>query len=378
MSTLLATGAYLKNSACLWMNGQWQMSAVHGDLATPAARIALETSVDTLLAKAGGRVDAVAHDLHPDFHSTHVAQDLAAQLGVPAIGVQHHAAHIGVTLAEQGITGPVVGIALDGVGLGEDGTAWGGELLHVHGAAWSRVGHLGPLALPGGDRAAQEPWRMAAAALFALGRGDEIEARFAPRVGEMAARGVAAMLQRGLNCPPTTSTGRWFDAAAAALGLCDVQHQEAQAAMALEALAGECDDPPPPLPTADAGPMPDGSINLRPLLSAVFDCADRGQHARGARLFHDTLADALARAAHAAASRAGTTTVVLGGGCFFNHLLTARLTATLRAAGLQVLQPGHVGCGDAGLALGQAWMAAQRLLQESVLHETPKEALSCA
>jgi len=70
--------------------------------------------------------------------------------------------------------------------------------------------------------------------------------------------------------------------------------------------------------------------------------------------------------------------VVLGGGCFFNHLLTARLTATLRAAGLQVLQPGHVGCGDAGLALGQAWMAAQRLLQESVLHETPKEALSCA
>jgi hydrogenase maturation protein HypF len=198
---------------------------------------------------------------------------------------------------------------------------------------------------------------MAAAALHAMGRSNEISPRFAPRVGQAAAEGVAGMLQRRLNCPVTTSAGRWFDAAAAALGLCDVQLDEAQAAVALEALAASVTalDITAPLP------MPQGVIDLRPLLAELFELADAGQAAVGARRFHDTLADSLAQAAIAAAQQAAAGAVVLGGGCFFNRLLTQRLRAGLEAAGLRVLQPQAVSVGDAGLALGQAWVAAQRL-----------------
>jgi hydrogenase maturation protein HypF len=235
---VLACGAWLKNSACLISGEVAQMSPLHGDLSDPAACLALERSVQALLARAGRRIDAVAHDLHPDYHSTRLALRLAAELGVPALAVQHHHAHIAVVQAEAGwCAEPLVGLALDGVGLGDDGTAWGGEVLSLRGAACQRVAHLPALALPGGDVAAREPWRMAAAALHALGRADEIVPRYGQMVGEARARGVQAMLARGLNCPPSSGAGRWFDAAAGALGLSLRQVDEAEAAIALEACA---------------------------------------------------------------------------------------------------------------------------------------------
>lgn len=359
MSTLLATGAFLKNRAGLWQHGRWTASALHGDLATPQACLALEASLERLLQQAGGRVDALAHDLHPDFHSTRAAQALAARLGVPALGIQHHAAHVAVALAQQQLDEPVIGIALDGFGLGDDGQAWGGELLHLQGAHWRRVGRLRPLALPGGDRAAREPWRMAAAALHTLGRGEQIVARFGPAVGASPAAGVHRMLERGLNCPPTSSAGRWFDAAAAALGVALRQADEAEAAIALERLAAGVAPTPAPL-ACDALVGADGTIDLLPLLGLLFTFGDAGEVAVGARLFHDTLADACALAAARAARAHDCRRVVLGGGCFCNRLLCGRITAALQAHGLQLLRP--LGdCGDGALALGQAWLAAQQL-----------------
>ena len=198
---VLAFGAWLKNSAGLLEGDRFLPSALHGDLDTPEACIALERSVQALAAAAGGPIEAVAHDLHPDFHSTRLALHWAERLGVPAIGVQHHQAHLAVLQAEAGLAdGPLLGLALDGVGLGTDGTAWGGELLRLdaHGG-FERLAHLPPLALPGGDVAAREPWRLVAAVLHALGRGDEIEPRLAPVVGAAAAQGVRTMLARGLN-----------------------------------------------------------------------------------------------------------------------------------------------------------------------------------
>ena len=209
----------------------------------------MEQSARALLTQASGPVDAVAHDLHPDFFSTHLALRLANELGVAAIAVQHHHAHIAAVLAEHGarhdterdterdIARPVIGIALDGVGLGTDGVAWGGEVLLVDGAQFERVGHLSPLALPGGDVAAREPWRMAAAAIHASGLAEQIVPRFATTVGDQAARTIHTMLQRGLNCPQTTAAGRWFDAVAGLLGLSVRQEFEAQAAIALEQAA---------------------------------------------------------------------------------------------------------------------------------------------
>lgn len=365
---ILAVGAWLKNAACRLDGTRVLMSPLHGDLDDPAACTALEDSVQRLLAL--GPVDAVAHDLHPDFHSTRLALALAQQLGVPAIGIQHHHAHIAVVQAEQGITGPLVGLALDGVGLGTDGTPWGGELLLVHGARWQRLGHLQPLALPGGDAAAREPWRLAAAVLHALGRGAEIPQRLGPAVGDSAAKLVAAMLARGLNCPASTSAGRWFDAAAGLLGLSVRQAAEAEAAIALERLATDTVTALPTLIEALAQEIQpplagaDGTLALLPLLEHVAARGDAGRPGEAAALFHVQLADALAGWAQRAAQQHGALQVALGGGCFFNRLLSARLLDTLAALGLPTLRPQGVGCGDAGLALGQAWAAALQLADQ--------------
>lgn len=359
MPPVLAFGAWLKNAACLLDDGRVQWSPVHGDLGDPAACRALDDSVRRLAAASPRPVAAVAHDLHPDFFSTRLALELAAAWGVPAVGVQHHHAHIGVTLADHGLDEPVIGLALDGVGLGTDGMAWGGELLWVAPDGWRRLGGLWPLHLPGSDVAAREPWRMAAAALHALGRGAEVEARFTPVVGATAARGVQRMLAAQLNCPVTSSAGRWFDAAAGALGLSVRQAHEAEAAIALEAAAAGW--------LARAGVTPaDGLVDptaldrldLRPLLARLLDGPGG---AEAAAWFHVSLARALADWAAAAARETGTRTVCLGGGCFLNAVLSAQLAERLASHGLRVLRPLSTHCGDAGLALGQAWVASRPL-----------------
>jgi hydrogenase maturation protein HypF len=350
---VLACGAFLKNTACLIDGSQVWISALHGDLSDPQACADLRASVAELTAKASAPIEAVAHDLHPDFFSTRLALELAAEWGVPAIAVQHHHAHIAVLQAEHGLVDEALtGLALDGVGLGLDGTAWGGEVLRVQRGESARVAHLPLLALPGGDVAAREPWRLAAALLHGLGRGDEIGVRFAPLVGADAAHTVAAMLSRDLNCPRSSAAGRWFDAAAGALGLSLRQSHEAEAAQALELVATtwlECHSP---------AELPSPSLDLLPLAACWLGTArERDAVGEAAALFHLALAAGLVDQAR----KLGLPRVALGGGCFFNRLLRSRVVAGLAAAGLKVLQPGRVNCGDAGLAFGQAWAAALQL-----------------
>lgn len=359
---VLAVGAWLKNTAGLLDRDRYTASALHGDLGTPDACAALEASVEALVRDARGPIDAVAHDLHPDFHSTRLALHWADRLGVPAIGVQHHHAHLAVVQAEKGLDGPLLGLALDGVGLGTDGTAWGGELLRLDtDGGFERLAHLPPLALPGGDVAAREPWRLVAAVLHALGRGDEIGPRLAPVVGAAAAQGVKTMLVRGVNCPVSSGAGRWFDAAAGVLGLSVRQREEAEAAVALERCAAAwLEWHPGVVPGVGPRVREDDGMGIWALMEALLalDVHDADARGRGAALFHVGLADALADATIAAATRDGLHTVALGGGCFFNRLLSQRLTERLTAAGLRVHRPQGVSCGDAGLALGQAWVAA--------------------
>lgn len=357
---VLALGAYLKNTAGRLHGRQVDTSALHGDLGEVDACLALDASARRLATLTPAPA-AIAHDLHPDFPSTRLALALADGLSVPAWAVQHHRAHIGVVQAEAALRGPVLGLALDGMGLGSDGTAWGGELLWAddptRSSRWHRLAHLPALPLPGGDRAAREPWRVAAGLLWQQGRADEIVPRLAPAAGSAPARGVAELLQRQLNCPPTTAAGRWFDAAAAALGLHTGVQAEAEAAIALErAAAGWL-----ALHAADAERLADAApVSLArwpAFVATLFDCpADR--RGEGAARFHLALAGALATATlqHAAARDVGT--VVLGGGCFFNRVLSQALTTRLEAAGLRVQRPTAPGCGDAGLALGQAWLTS--------------------
>ncbi|HEX5865772.1 MAG TPA: carbamoyltransferase HypF, partial [Casimicrobiaceae bacterium] len=278
--SILATGAYLKNTVCVTRGDEAFLSSHIGDLDNATTCEALLEGVDHLCAVLDVTPDAVAHDLHPDFFSTRFAASFAEEHGLPAVPVQHHHAHIAAVAAEHRYTAPLLGLALDGVGLGDDGAAWGGELLWVDGAKWRRLGHLGELKLPGGDRAAREPWRMAASALHRLGRGDEITARFA---SQSAAPAVAGMLERNLNCPATSSTGRLFDAAAGLLGMRAVMAFEGQAAMQLEGLADRHGA------VAPAGQLfgidDEGTLDLTPLIARIADERDAGY---GAALFHAT------------------------------------------------------------------------------------------
>jgi len=163
--SVLACGAWLKNTICLTQNNQAYISPLVGDLSTIDARSRLDKTVQRMCREYSAQPAVVAHDLHPDFYSTQFAHAFAQQLNIPTLAVQHHHAHIAAVCAEHHLSQPVLGLALDGIGLGIDNTPWGGELLWVDGARFKRLGHLTTLALPGGDRAAQEPWRMAAAAL---------------------------------------------------------------------------------------------------------------------------------------------------------------------------------------------------------------------
>lgn len=348
---VLALGAHLKNTACLTRGDEAFVSQHIGDLDNAATCRSLVESIGHLQCLLDVRPRLIAHDLQPDSFSTRHALALAAQLDVPTLAVQHHHAHIAAVLAERRVEEPVLGLALDGFGLGSDGGLWGGELLQVDGAAFSRIGHLRELALPGGDRAAREPWRMAAAALHALGRGEEIATRFAAHA---AAPTVATMLARGVNSPATSSMGRCFDAAAGLLGVKEITRFEGQAAMLLEGLA-EAHGPAPALQDSwrlDA----EGRLDLLPLLAAISveTCP-----ARGAACFHASLVAALEAWVLDAAQRTGLGVVALGGGCFLNAILHHGLRRRLLQEGLRVLVPERLPPSDGGIALGQAWVALQ-------------------
>ena len=354
--SVIALGGHFKNAICVTRGDEAFVSQHVGDLGNAPACRAFVEAVDHLTDILQVEPLAVAHDLHPDFFSTRHAARLAHARQIPMRGVQHHHAHIAAVLAEHQVDGPVLGIALDGVGLGTDGTAWGGELLRVDGAHCERLGGFAPLRLPGGDIAAREPWRMAAAALRQGGRAHEIAQRFAD---EPAAAVVCVLLEHGRNAPPTSSAGRYFDAAAGLLGVIRRMAFEGQAAMLLEGLA-----------EAHGGVAPDragfritrsNGLDLVPLLMRLADTPDA---AFGASLFHATLIEALAQWIAAASHASGIATVACGGGCFLNAILARGLRSALHARGIAMLEARALPPNDGGLALGQAWIVQQMLVQE--------------
>lgn len=356
--SVLALGAWLKNTLCVTRGDQAFLSQHVGDLDNAATCRALDETAEHLLRILEIRPDRIACDQHPDFYSSQLAATMAEELDVPLVRVQHHHAHLAAVQAEHGLYGPVLGIAMDGVGLGTDGTPWGGELLRLEGAGFDRLGHIAPLALPGGDRAAREPWRMAAAALYALGRAEEIAERFPD---QPLAPQLAEVLRRGINSPLTTSLGRHFDAAAGLLGIQPVQRFEGQAAMLLEGLA-EQHGSAEALPQGwrvDPGPI----LNLQPLLAWIANQpgSEPGTHrteekARVAAVFHATLAAALADWIRPVAEAAEIRHLVFSGGCVLNQVLMADLERRLTAAGFHVHLPRLAPANDGGLSLGQAWI----------------------
>lgn len=339
---ILAVGGHLKATICVTRGDEAFLSQHIGDLDNAATLGFLEETVAHLLHILGVEPVAVAHDKHPDFQSTRFAE----RSGLPAVAVQHHHAHVAAVMAEHRIEGPALGLALDGFGLGEGGGSWGGEMLLVDGMRSERLGSLAPLAQPGGDVAARQPWRMAAAALVRMGRADEIVPRFA---GHGPAEGVRRMVERGINAPLTSSCGRWFDAACGLLGVRAVAGFEGEAPMALESLVRR------PRVAAGAWRIEGGDLDLTPLLERLLSVTDAVE---GAELFHGTLAAALVDWTLPVLHARGLDRVVLSGGCLMNAVLAEELTAGFRAAGVEPLLPRLAPANDGGLSLGQAWAAS--------------------
>jgi hydrogenase maturation protein HypF len=346
--TVLALGAHLKNTVCLARGPQAWLSPHIGDLESPATLAFQQQAAIQLLDTFREQPEALACDWHRDYGSTRLAEQLASDRDVPLLRIQHHHAHIAAVLAAQGHEGPALGIALDGHGLGVNGESWGAELLRLDQGQFQRLGHFAPLAAPGGDAAAREPWRLAAGFLHSLGRNREIAGRFADQA--MAAP-LADLLARD-QCETTTAAGRLFDTAAGLLGLVTHAAFEGEPPMRLEALVRE------PRALAGGFTLTDGVLDFAPLLAVLADCEDAAQ---GAEWLHGCLLDALTTWACDAASRTGIDTVALAGGCFLNRWLAQLLPERLSRAGLQPLVAVGIPPNDGSISLGQAWVARQQL-----------------
>lgn len=344
---VLAVGGSLKSTVTVTRGNEAFVSQYIGDLDTAEGVRFFEETARHLLSTLDVEPMVVAHDMHPNMASTRFAEASGHRL----IAVQHHHAHAASVMAEHGVEGPALALVLDGFGYGSDGGNWGGELLCCKGAGFQRLGHLVPLKMPGGDRAAREPWRMAASVLHSLRRGDTIARRFA---AQPQARGLAALLAQP-DVPVTTSAGRLFDAAAALLGLCSLQSYEGEAAMKLEARVRK------PCVAYQAWTIDDGVLSVLPLLDRLT--ADTLDPTDGAELFHGTFAAACVDWIGRAARQTGITTVALSGGCFLNAVLAGEIARGCVAAGLTPMLPRQLPPNDGGLSLGQAWIAAMQLLE---------------
>lgn len=314
----------------------------------------------------GSQPICIAHDLHPSFLTTAHARGLMSNLAettrqISCHAVQHHHAHVISCAIDNGVTTPVVGIACDGNGYGSDGHNWGCEVLVADASHFVRFGHLDYFLLPGGDAAAVEPWRCTLSLLW-----QAFEGKFPPHIERVFAAvarpkfdAVKGLIVHRVACPLTSSLGRLFDAVSFLCGLCEQNCRDGHAAQLLESVAEPDCEPYPFFELADTNRH---TINPLPLVQAV--CCDLTEHVGISVIagrFHASIAEALAAIGLAAAKEHDIDTVVLTGGCFLNRLLSTLVRSALERGGVNVLEHRSVSCGDAGLGLGQAVIAATQL-----------------
>ena len=339
----LAVGAYMKATVALAWDNRAVVSPHIGDLASPRARAVFCQVVSDLQELYGVRAQCVAHDAHPDFPNTRWAHES----GLPTQQIWHHYAHAAAVAGEYPGEEPLLCFTWDGVGLGPDKTLWGGEGILGRPGAWSRVASFRPFRLPGGERAARDPWRSALALCWESGQAW-------PEGESLGGPLLRAAFEGDINAPPTTAVGRLFDAAAALVGVCRHASYEGEAPMSLEAL---CEEPAHPLPM----PLARDALGVwrsdwAPLVRAMLD--ENCDAAARAAVFHASLAHSLCQQALAVRSDSGVRRVGLSGGVFQNRVLTERAQALLMAEGFEVLIPERLPVNDAGISYGQLIEAA--------------------
>lgn len=360
---LLAVGGHLKNVFAL-TRGRFAYQSQHlGDLENLTGLEFFEESLKHWMRTFEIEPEAVAHDRHPGYLSTRWAKEWAEARGLPLIGVQHHHAHIAACMAEHGLAGPVIGLALDGTGYGTDGSIWGGEVLICRYTDFEHFAHLEPVPMPGGDAAVKQPWRMAYAHLRAAGLDAEEAAKLAG-ASEQEARVVERMIVRGVNAPRTSSLGRLFDAVAAVVLSRRMADYDAQAAIEMEGLA--VDEPDMQSPAEYVLQLEFGSDGLVLRSKSLWRAVVRDL--RGgvstpviAARFHAGVARGFMDAALSVRRELGITQVALSGGCMHNRRLARLLREGLEREGFSVYAHRKVSPGDGGLSYGQAVVAAARL-----------------
>jgi len=366
--SVLACGAYLKNTFCITQDDKAYLSTYMGELNNVASRRNYLDTIKQSLQTLNIKPDLVACDLHPDFYSTQVAEQYSQHLNVPLVQVQHHHAHIAAVIAEQNINGPVLGLALDGIGLGDDNQSWGGELFF--GEAWhlQRIGHLSSLPLPGGDKATTEIWRIAIGLITSINNG-EVEPHNQPLLAHLydhlspyqsinksnlSVQQIAFIEDQ--QTIKTSSAGRWFDAIAALLNIRTEVTFEGQAAMHLEHFAHMHGTLPNPKHLAIV--KPDGVLDLYPVIPLLLQ---QNNPKLAAAHFHSELIDGLVRWIIWAAAQFSSKKVVCSGGCFQNKIIRYELQNRLEIFGYDVYFPHQHPANDGGISLGQAWIASQQL-----------------
>jgi hydrogenase maturation protein HypF len=379
---VLALGSDLKSTFCLIKDGQAVLSQHQGDLDSAATFDDFRRNLAFYAELFDHRPVALAADRHPEYRASKLASVRARRDGLPLIVVQHHHAHVAACLAENGrplASPPVLGIVLDGVGWGDDGTIWGGEFLLADYSGFVRLGTFKPVPMIGGDQAARQPWRSLYAHLTAATSWDELSdgvsdlELFSYLAGKPRAA-LDRMVCRAINAPPASSCGRLFDAVAAALGICrDRQLYEGEAASRLEALLDDgtlareqalaypftiCNLPGSELPYIE--PLVMWQALLGDLILKVCPNVIAARFHHGLARAVAAMAVKLAEAGGGAARRFDT--VALSGGCFQNAALHSAVARELRDHGLAVLSHGEIPTNDGGLSLGQAVVAAARLI----------------
>lgn len=371
----VCVGADLKGTVAVVRGTEAILSQHLGDLAHPLAHERFQATIRDLIRLFDLQPRWVACDLHPGYLSRRFARQWARERDLQLIEVQHHHAHLASLLAEHRHQDAIVGLVCDGVGYGADGAAWGGEVLIGDLRQFRRVGRIRPLHLPGGDAAARSTGRCGLSWMHDLlgptrAADHPVASLVLADARERAA--VLFMLERQLQCPPSSGLGRLFDAAAAVLGVCSFNHFEAMSGQALEAAASRASERPDGTGVVSIDGSPDGGglmeIDHRPLLARLLEARAGDLTSDPSALawfFHDALADGLAEAAVRAATSAGIATVGLSGGVFCNTLLTERVRRRLECRGFEVLMHAEVPANDGGIACGQAAIAACLLQRQA-------------
>lgn len=350
----LALGGHLNVTLAVSRGREIILSQHLGDMESFEARRVYRKTLQDFLRLYEVRPQFVAHDLHPDYFTTQVAEEL----GLPQIGVQHHHAHLAACMLENELEGEVLGLTWDGTGYGTDGTVWGGEFLLGDPAHFRRVATLFPFRLPGGERAIKEPWRTALALLYeTFGEDVPQDLPLFETIPLSRIRMILQMLRKGVQSPQTTSMGRLFDGVSAILGISFENTHQAQSAQLLEYAAWAAGEVPPPLPlpVLQREPL---RLDWRALVRALVDRMRGGVPAESlAAAFHH----ALVEAAFAVIRRLGVRRVALAGGVFANRFLTEAILTRAPEEGVEIFIHTQLPPTDGSLAAGQLWVAVHRL-----------------